>query len=466
MWNVRAARMADPSETAAPSSEPVPDERSRLKKLMLRGSLFEMGAYGLAQVLRLGSNLILTRLLVPEAFGLMTTVATINMGLLLLSDVGIEQSVIQSEDGDEEDFLHTAWSMQILRGLGLYLLALAITYPLALVENEMDLLLLIPIGSLNVVVSGFGSMREFLLRRHVNIGWLMLLELGTQAIAVAVMIGWASVWPSIWALVGGNIVRDVVRTVATHRLPGTHRDRFRMNAAHRAAIVKFGRWILGSSAVFFFASYSDRLILLPYIGATMLGVYSIAVLLSEAAFTVIGKVIHGVLFPIFSRVRLEGNDRLKEVYYEARLRLDVLSMGGIGVLSMLGPLIVEVLWDDRYIEAGWMLQVLCFRAAMRALFAPADALVMSLGQTRIGFINNATRAGMLFVGIPLGWHLGGMVGIIWAIAVAEIPGLFILWPALIRRGVFRPSRELLALGYGAVGVALGYALDLILRPLF
>ncbi len=141
-------------------------------------------------------------------------------------------------------------------------------------------------------------------------------------------------------------------------------------------------------------------------------------------------------------------------------------MGGIGVLSMLGPLIVEVLWDDRYEQAGWMLQVLCFRAAMRALFAPADALVMSLGQTRIGFINNALRAAWLFAGIPLGWHLGGIAGVIWAIALADIPSVFILWPALIRRGVFRPSREIVALGYGALGVGVGYALDLLLRPLF
>jgi len=47
---------------------------SSVKQLAVRGAVWTIASYGLSQVLRLGSNLILTRLLVPEMFGLMSLV--------------------------------------------------------------------------------------------------------------------------------------------------------------------------------------------------------------------------------------------------------------------------------------------------------------------------------------------------------------------------------------------------------
>jgi hypothetical protein len=56
-----------------------------------------------SQALRLLSNLILTRLLFPEAFGLMAIVTAVMTGLQLFSDLGVGPSVIQNESGEEAD---------------------------------------------------------------------------------------------------------------------------------------------------------------------------------------------------------------------------------------------------------------------------------------------------------------------------------------------------------------------------
>src|SRR5204863_421086 len=72
-------------------------------------------------ILRLGSNLILARLLVPEMFGLMALVNTFMMGLQMFSDVGIGPSIIQNRRGDDPAFLNTAWTIQVMRGMALSL---------------------------------------------------------------------------------------------------------------------------------------------------------------------------------------------------------------------------------------------------------------------------------------------------------------------------------------------------------
>lgn len=434
------------------------EQVSRLKRLAARGALFEMGAFGFAQVLRLGSNLILTRLLFPEAFGLMTTLTVFNAGLVMLSDVGIEQSVIQNEKGSEPKFFNTAWSIQVIRGFGLYVAAIVLTWPMAWVTAEPELIWLIPISSLVVPIVGFGSTAEFELRRRVEPARILAMDLATQVIGIGVMTIWAWQAPSIWALVVGNIIRDVIRTGWTWFLIPGYRNRFAIDPESRQAIIEFGRWILGSSSVFFLAGMSDRFILLRVLGSATLGIYSIAIMLSEAAFTVIGKVIHGVLLPLLARVREEGADTLRSVYYDARLRLDVLSMGGIGILAMIGPTLVDLLWDERYADAGWMLRVLCVRAAMRAVFQPADTCLIAMGHTKLSFFNNIARTVMLYAGIPIGWYLDGIVGVLWAVAISDLPGIFILWPKLRAERVFRFDRELVSWAYFAAGLGLGYGL--------
>jgi O-antigen/teichoic acid export membrane protein len=85
--------------------------------------------FGGENILRLGSNLILTRLLFPEAFGLMALVTVFLTGLKMFSDFGLNASIIRSARGDDPIFLQTAWTVQILRGVMLWLISVMLAGP-------------------------------------------------------------------------------------------------------------------------------------------------------------------------------------------------------------------------------------------------------------------------------------------------------------------------------------------------
>ena len=65
-----------------------------LKKSATHGAYWTVANYGLSQALRFGSNLILTRLLFPDLFGLISLVNVILLGLCLFSDIGIGKSTL------------------------------------------------------------------------------------------------------------------------------------------------------------------------------------------------------------------------------------------------------------------------------------------------------------------------------------------------------------------------------------
>ena len=98
------------------------------KKQTLSASIWTIAGFGFSQVIRLGSNLALTRILVPELFGMMAIVTAIRLGIYMCSEIGLKVSVIRHENGEEPGFLNTAWTMQVIRGGLLWLIIILISH--------------------------------------------------------------------------------------------------------------------------------------------------------------------------------------------------------------------------------------------------------------------------------------------------------------------------------------------------
>src|SRR6056297_894581 len=107
-----------------------------LRARAIRSTALTVFKFGGANFLRLGSNLILTRILFPEAFGLMALVAVFLTGLKMFSDFGLNASIIRSARGDDPIFLQTAWTVQILRGIMLWLISVMLAGPVAAFYEE------------------------------------------------------------------------------------------------------------------------------------------------------------------------------------------------------------------------------------------------------------------------------------------------------------------------------------------
>ena len=92
------------------------------------GSAWVVFGHVASQGIRLAANLILTRLLFPEAFGLMALVNIFLQGLEMFTVLGIGPSIIQNRRGDDPAFLNTAWTIQVIRGFVLWILTILFEY--------------------------------------------------------------------------------------------------------------------------------------------------------------------------------------------------------------------------------------------------------------------------------------------------------------------------------------------------
>ena len=120
--------------------------------------------------------------------------------------------------------------------------------------------------------------------------------------------------------------------------------------------------------------------------------------------------------------------------------MDCLTMLPLGVLAVMSQNIVDFLFDHRCESAGWMLQALCIRAAMVCILAPVETYLVSVGSTKYGFYRDLARSVWVLVGIPLGWAWWGLSGVVWVVALSELPVAAVLWVGFFRLGCMRPPQ--------------------------
>jgi O-antigen/teichoic acid export membrane protein len=425
----------------------------------VQGSAITMAGFGGAQVLRLVSSVVLTRLLNPEAYGLFRLANVFLEGLAFFTEVGAGPAVIRDQRGDDPAFLNTAWTLQALRGVGLWLAVCLLGIPYARFYGYPILWVLIPVVGLTVLLDSFDSVAIVWCTRHMKLGRITALEFLRQVVALLVTIDWATFSATVWAFPAGQIAGCIVVLVLSHLvLPGPKsRFHWERDAAH--SLFHFGKWIFANRALTFIAGKLDVLLLARYVAIGEVGAYGIAINLAEPLATLNMRLSRQVLFPTFSATFRDDPKALSRVFYRSRLPIDALHLTASGALMMAGSGIVKLLLARSFWDAGWIFQVLCIRTAMKCLFNPLSNCCVAIDATRSISASLVLRMIWVIISVPLGFYYWGLPGVVWAVAFSETPVLIFLYWTLWRARVVRLFRELLPLAFVGIGCAAGWLLS-------
>ena len=386
----------------------------------LRGSAIVALGYVASQVLRLGSNLILTRLLFPEAFGMMALVTVVMIGLMMFSDVGIGPAILGDRRGDDPRFLDTAWTIQVVRGALLWGVTWALAWPLAAFYRAPELTQLLPVAGLTLLIAGFNPTRIETANRHLALGRVTLLDLTAQVAGIAAMIVLAIATHSVWALVWGNILGTLVKLgLTTAFLPG-HRNRLGWDKAAAGGLIRFGGWIFLSTACGFLLMQGDKAILGRYLSLTSLGIYNIGYFLASFPMLLAAAVVGRIFIPLYREVAADGSDRVYRRLRRMRFAVTGTVFVLVGSVAMLGVPLVGLLYDARYAAAGAVVVAVACVQLPQLLMATYDSAALAAGDSRGFFLVSALRAGAQTALFLAGAELAGLPGALIAQALAAI----------------------------------------------
>ena len=396
---------------------------------VVRSTSWIVLGFGAAQMLRLASNLLLTRILFPEAFGLMALVTVITIGLSLFSDMGVSNAIAQNPRGDDPDFLDTAWTVQILRGGLLWVLTGALAIPAALFYAAPELAYCLPIAGAGLALQGFTPTKVETAYRHLLVGRVTALTLISQILGIAFMVGLALWTQSVIALAIGSAFQEAVRLLLSYwMLPG-RRNRFRWEPAATKDLIGLGKWIFLSTACFFLTTQGDRAILGKYISLEAMGVYNIAFFLASFPVQLGQAVNQRLMIPVYRDKPAIDNpaNRLRQRQLRFALTAGILSM--LWLMAWVGPWLADVMYDDRYKAAGPIIVLLAASLAPSIIVLTYDRASLAAGDSRGFFFYTATRATLQTALFLWGMSQYGLVGGIAAMGVSVI----LAYPTLMRQ---------------------------------
>lgn len=422
-----------------------------LRARALRSSVLTVGGFGASQAIRLLSNLILTRLLFPEAFGMMALVMVFIQGLYMFSDVGVGPAIMQSKRGDDPDFLNTAWTIQAGRGVLLWLAASLLAYPMAEIYGEPQLLQVLPVAALTLVIMGLNPTRLMSANRHLNLGRVTAIDIVTQLSGIVSAVGFAYVYQSVWALVFSGIVSALVQLVLYWIFLEGHRDRLQWDKSAAHELVNFGKWIFLSTVAGFLFNQSDKMLIGKYLPLDQFGVYNIGFYLASFPLLLGISVTHKLLIPLYrERPPRESAANFRQL---RKMRFVVSGglLAGVTILAFVGVPLVEFLYDERYAAAGAIVVVIACMQVPQIIILTYDQAALAAGDSKRFFVLAAARAAIMLAVMFAGLEFFGLIGALLALGVAMV----FIYPVAVwlarRMGAWDPLHDGV---YAALGGAM------------
>ena len=419
------------------------------------GLSWSAGAQVAGTVMRLGSTLVLTRLLAPEAYALLGTAMVVLTTLEWLADMGVTPALVRHPDGERAEWLLTGWWLTLGRGAVLALATAALAFPLAAFYDQPALGWVVLALAARPLVVALRSPAVPVLRRRLEYRALFLDEVAQTATGVVVGIAVASAAPGrgVWALVAGTLAGAVVGVVMSYAL-APMAPRLCWDRAAARQLVGFGGAVFVNTLLMAAWLNLDKLAGPRVLPLTAVGLYAVAWNLAAAAEAVVTR---GTDVYLALLARREPASRAE--WHAATAGRVVAVAGPVVALGIaVAPAAVRVLYDPRYHAAGLLLAVLLGRLLLRLAGQLDFQVLLAAGHIRTASLGYAAGGAAAAALVPLVSALGVLglaAGALLSTAVVSaVPALL---AEDLDRGAIR--RLAVAAGWAAAGIVGAVALD-------
>lgn len=354
----------------------VPKEglRERTVKSGIWAGMMSVGGRAL-QLLKL---VVLARLLSPADFGLMG-IALLTLAVLeQFSKLGLDTALIQREEENVDDYLDTAWSIQILRGVAIAGAAILLAPSAAAFFGEPRVTDIIRVIAILPLVIGFQNPGIVYLEKNLEFHRRFLYALSGPVANVSISIVLALVLRNVWALVFGSVAGTIVTLLLSYYIheyrPGLGFD---WNKARE--LYGYGKWITASSIVVFLITQGDDAFVGWFLSASALGFYQIAYRLSSAPAKEVSSVISSVIFPAYSQIQTDS-EKLRNTCYKSVQLVSVISFPVTIGIIVTAPVFTRAILGEQWLPMVRVLQVLAVWGGLRALTITVGPVFRAIGR--------------------------------------------------------------------------------------
>ncbi|TEU00933.1 MAG: MOP flippase family protein [Candidatus Stahlbacteria bacterium] len=365
-------------------------------------------------LLQLGMTALLARLLTPNDFGLLAMVVVFTNLVMVFRDFGLTAALIQRK-GLAEEHLSSGFWVNVLVGLLLTLLLVALAPAIAYFYGEDRLTLIIMVLASTFFMSSFGIVQTALLTKELNFKPLAIIEISAVAISGTVAIVLAFAGFGVWSLVWQQVISSFVTVIFLWTF-SSWRPKLLFRWQRVKELLSFGLNLTGFNFVNYFNRNLDNLLIGKFLGSAPLGFYNLTYQLLLFPLSNISHVAGRVMFPSFSTIQ-DDKSKVRHSYIRATRYIATVTFPMMIGLLVVAPQFIRVIFGSQWERSIFLVQILALVGLMQSISTLNGTIYQSQGRTDIQFhvgIIFAIIVALFFI-IGLHWDVEG-VTVAYAIA--------------------------------------------------
>lgn len=371
----------------------------------------------IGRLLQLGMLAILARLIGPGELGLVGIALLALSAVKQFTNIGVNAALIQRVEEDVDSHLNTTWLLEIGRGLIIFaVLFAAAPFVAEWFFGEPRATWLIRIIGLSPVILGLRNPGMVYFQKNLEFEKQFVYKVSGDLAQLLVGVGYALVEPTAWAFVFGFIAADVVKLPVSY-LMHDYRPWPSFDLDIAKELVDYGKWLTGSSILYFLYSEGDDAFVGWLLTPTALAFYQYTYRFSNAPATELTQVVNGVMFPAFSKVQ-EDSAQLRSAFLRTlRMTTFIAFPASVGIAAV-APTFIIAVFGEEWLPAIPVMQILAFYGLLRGVGRTFGPVWKTVGRPDYITKTSAVRVVLLAIAIYPLTNAFGIVGT--ALAVTGI----------------------------------------------
>ena len=353
---------------------------SLLGKSLRGGGILAIGSLA-ENLLRFARNIILARILAPEAFGLMATVMSSVSVLEALTQVGLRQSTIQNKNSSNNEFLNAVWWISALRGTVIYLIAFFASPYIGAYFGRPDAVNILRIGFLVFLFYGFISPRIHILEKELRFKkWVIMMQ-GAGIIGVFVAIVSVFILKNVWALLLGYLTEAALRTTLSFVLCPI-KPKLKLDRSYTKEVLNFSRRMFGLPIIMMIYTQIDIFIIGKILSLKILGTYVLVKHLAEMPMEFFSKIVQPVTLPVFSSMQ-EEKTKLANTLLSVTRITGLFGIPLVAFLFLYGEPILNLVYGPVYSKLAVPFRILSVSAMIVIISSLIVQMNFAIGQPNL-----------------------------------------------------------------------------------
>jgi PST family polysaccharide transporter len=379
------------------------------------------------RVFRLGSIVVLARLLSPYDYGLAAVVLTINdLANVFTMRAAMGSKLIQAEEEDVAVLCETAyWMNWILSGL-LFIIQCLAAFPIALFYGDRQLILPICVAAtVYLMQPGFAIQSAMIYRENrLNIPALCSTIQAIISSILAIILALLGI--GMWAIVLPMVVTAPV-WVVIHRRSHSWRSTKPFTLYRWREIAGFSVNVLAIQLLDKIRANLDYLLVGRFLGVEALGLYYFAFNAGLGISLSIINALTWSLYPHLCEAR-SNFQQFKSRYFSSLKTIAIVVVPLALLQSSLAPFYVPIIFGQKWLEAIPILICICLSAIPRPFAEAATMLLQALDKTRISLYWNLifTAIFTIFLLVAVNWGIYWVAASVLIAHVLALP-IFTVW---------------------------------------